>query len=311
MHYTGMAALQVPTRMSYNPALLMLSVIIAIVAATVALWFTLRLRGIWSTLGAALIMGVAVSGMHYTGMAAMHMSAERGSAGMVMNGATATEFLLPLILGISILTFLVTATIALSPTDTEIRAEGELMNRINAARAAAEAPAPYLTHASARRPVIFPGGGVRIAGAYDDFVKFVERLGVPAITAFNAHDLLAHDHPLYAGRPGTIGDRAGNFVVQNADYVLVLGCRLSMRQISYNWDSFARHARLAMVSFDATHGTREGGDPSPIGHQTAAIESGRGEPLSVLRLRQPHGRALLGAARRGANADRDRGASAR
>ena len=72
---------------------------------------------------------------------------------MVMNGATATEFLLPLILGISILTFLVTATIALSPTDTEIRAEDELMNRINAARAAAEAPAPYLTHASGRRPV--------------------------------------------------------------------------------------------------------------------------------------------------------------
>jgi hypothetical protein len=96
---------------------------------------------------------VAVSGMHYTGMAAMHMSAERGAAGMAMNGATATEFLLPLILGISILTFLVTATIALSPTDTEIRAEGDLMDRISAARAAAEAPAPYLTHASGRRPV--------------------------------------------------------------------------------------------------------------------------------------------------------------
>jgi NO-binding membrane sensor protein with MHYT domain len=154
MHYTGMAALQVTDRMSYNPALLALSVVIAIVAATAALWATLRLRGIWSTLGAALIMGVAVSGMHYTGMAAMHMSAERGTAGMVMNGATATEFLLPLILGISILTFLVTATIALSPTDIEIRAEGDLMDRISAARAAAQAPAPpQLTHSSARRPV--------------------------------------------------------------------------------------------------------------------------------------------------------------
>jgi acetolactate synthase I/II/III large subunit len=104
--------------------------------------------------------------------------------------------------------------------------------------------------AAAKRPVIFPGGGVRIANAYDAFVTFVERLGVPVITAFNAHDLLPHDHPLYAGRPGTIGDRAGNFVVQNADYVLVLGCRLSMRQISYNWDSFARHAKVAMVEVD-------------------------------------------------------------
>ncbi len=102
----------------------------------------------------------------------------------------------------------------------------------------------------AKRPVIFPGGGVRIADAYQPFIKFVERLGVPVITAFNAHDLLPHDHSLYSGRPGTIGDRAGNFVVQNADYVLVLGCRLSMRQISYNWDSFARNAMVTMVDID-------------------------------------------------------------
>ena len=105
--------------------------------------------------------------------------------------------------------------------------------------------------AAAKRPVIFPGGGIRVANSHDAFTRFVERLGVPVITAFNAHDLLPHDHPLYAGRPGTIGDRAGNFVVQNADYVLVLGCRLSMRQISYNWDSFARHAKVAMVEVDA------------------------------------------------------------
>ena len=105
--------------------------------------------------------------------------------------------------------------------------------------------------AEAKRPVVFPGGGVRIADAYEPFIKFVERLGIPVITAFNAHDLLPQDHPLYAGRPGTIGDRAGNFVVQNADYVLVLGCRLSMRQISYNWDSFARNAKVAMIDVDA------------------------------------------------------------
>jgi NO-binding membrane sensor protein with MHYT domain len=153
MHYTGMAALQVHARMTYNPALLALSVLIAIVAATAALWATLRLRGIWSTLGAALIMGVAVNGMHYTGMAAMHMFAVRTAAGMLMTGASATAFLLPLILGISILTFIVTATIALSPTDTEIHAEDDLMSRISAARATAQPPAPHLPPAASRRPV--------------------------------------------------------------------------------------------------------------------------------------------------------------
>jgi hypothetical protein len=71
---------------------------------------------------------------------------------MLMGGASATAFLLPLILGISVLTFIVTATIALSPTDTEIRAEDELMSRI-AARAAANTPAPQLPSAAPRRPV--------------------------------------------------------------------------------------------------------------------------------------------------------------
>jgi NO-binding membrane sensor protein with MHYT domain len=153
MHYTGMAAMRAPARMTYSPALLVLSVIIAIVASTAALWATLRLRGIWSTLGAALIMGVAVSGMHYTGMAAMHVFAAPAAAGMLMGGASATAFLLPLILGISVLTFIVTATIALSPTDTEIRAEGELMSRIAARAAAEQPPAPALPPAAARRPV--------------------------------------------------------------------------------------------------------------------------------------------------------------
>ncbi|MEP6968046.1 MAG: thiamine pyrophosphate-binding protein, partial [Pseudomonadota bacterium] len=104
--------------------------------------------------------------------------------------------------------------------------------------------------ASARRPVVMVGTGVRGAGAHGAFLEFAGRLGVPVVTGWNAHDVLADDHPLYAGRPGTIGDRGGNFVVQTADYVLVLGCRLSLRQISYNWASFARNARLTMVDID-------------------------------------------------------------
>jgi NO-binding membrane sensor protein with MHYT domain len=136
MHYTGMAAMEGPFRMNYDPLLFVLSVIIAIVAATAALWAALRLSKVWATLAASAIMGVAVSGMHYTGMASMHVFPANG-ASMSMGGASASSFLLPLIIGVSILTFVLTATIALSPTDQEISADAELMRRIESARAQA------------------------------------------------------------------------------------------------------------------------------------------------------------------------------
>jgi acetolactate synthase-1/2/3 large subunit len=104
--------------------------------------------------------------------------------------------------------------------------------------------------AQSKRPCIMPGTGVRIAGAAEIFLDVVNQLGVPVATAFNAHDLLANDNPLYVGKPGTVGDRAGNFAVQNSDFLLVLGCRLNIRQISYNWDSFARAAKVSMVDID-------------------------------------------------------------
>jgi NO-binding membrane sensor protein with MHYT domain len=134
MHYSGMAAMQMPGRMGYSPVLFGLSVLIAIGAATAALWAALTLRGTKSALGAAAIMGVAISGMHYTGMAAMHVSPP-GGAPMLMGGATAEAFLLPLIIGISVISFLLTATIALSPNEDELNAEAELMRRIDNARA--------------------------------------------------------------------------------------------------------------------------------------------------------------------------------
>jgi NO-binding membrane sensor protein with MHYT domain len=137
MHYTGMAAMRMPGRVTYDPVLFNMSIVIAVVAATAALWFALRLRGIAATLIAALIMGLAVSGMHYMGMASMRMYAAAGPAGMIMGGAggaTAESFLLPLVLGISIVAFILTATIALSPSEDEIRGEAELMNRIDRLR---------------------------------------------------------------------------------------------------------------------------------------------------------------------------------
>jgi len=102
----------------------------------------------------------------------------------------------------------------------------------------------------AKRPVFLPGSGIRIAGMEQVFRDLAERLQIPVATAFNAHDLLEDGHPCLVGRPGTVGDRAGNFAVQNADLVIVLGCRLNIRQIGYNWSSWARSARKVMVDID-------------------------------------------------------------
>ena len=132
MHYMGMYAMRMPDNMHWNVPLVILSVIIAVVAGTAALWAALRLHGgLAATVGASLIMGVAVSGMHYTGMAALHVfSTPHGGMASMGGGASATSFLLPLILGISILTFLVTAIVTLAPTPEEIREDAALMERI-------------------------------------------------------------------------------------------------------------------------------------------------------------------------------------
>ncbi|MGA9751219.1 MAG: thiamine pyrophosphate-binding protein [Acidobacteriota bacterium] len=102
---------------------------------------------------------------------------------------------------------------------------------------------------AAERPVLLAGTGVRLAGAADLFLSMAERFGIPVTTAWT-HDLIPSDHPLYCGRPGTIGTRAGNFTVQNADCLLVIGSRLNIRQVSYNWPAFAPHAFLIQVDAD-------------------------------------------------------------
>jgi len=103
---------------------------------------------------------------------------------------------------------------------------------------------------AAKRPVILVGGGVRAAKAREQLLELLEKWRVPVATAWNAHDVVWDDHPLYAGRPGTIGDRAGNFAVQNADLLLVLGSRLNIRQVGYAWKSFARGALKIWIDAD-------------------------------------------------------------
>lgn len=101
----------------------------------------------------------------------------------------------------------------------------------------------------AKRPVILAGSGVRIAGMASKLVELAEVLDIPVVTAWT-HDIFPNEHHLFAGRPGTIGTRAGNFVVQNSDLVIVLGSRLNIRQVSYNWSSFARNAKKIWVDID-------------------------------------------------------------
>jgi acetolactate synthase I/II/III large subunit len=99
------------------------------------------------------------------------------------------------------------------------------------------------------RPVVLAGTGVRLASAIAEFHQVVRILGIPVTTAW-AHDIMACDDELFCGRPGTIGQRTGNFTVQNADTLLVLGSRLNIRQVSYNWSTFARNAFKIQVDID-------------------------------------------------------------
>lgn len=102
-----------------------------------------------------------------------------------------------------------------------------------------------------QRPVILAGSAVRLSGAQACLLQFAERWGIPLVSAWNAHDLVPSDHPCYAGRPSFVGDRPGAFTVQNADFLLALGSRLTVRQVTYNPEFFAREAFLVMVDLDA------------------------------------------------------------
>ncbi|MES2355316.1 MAG: thiamine pyrophosphate-binding protein [Pseudomonadota bacterium] len=102
---------------------------------------------------------------------------------------------------------------------------------------------------AAKRPVLMVGSGIRVGNALPEFEAAIRVLRIPVVTAWS-HDLLASDDPLFCGRPGTIGTRAGNFVVQNADTLLIVGSRLNIRQTSYNYAGFAPRAFKMQVDID-------------------------------------------------------------
>lgn len=103
---------------------------------------------------------------------------------------------------------------------------------------------------NAKRPVIYAGGGIRLSGGFREFRKAIEKLNVPIVTYWNSVDLIEDAHPLYVGRGGNMGDRPGNFAVQNSDVLLTIGTRISIRQTGYSFDTWAREAEVIMVDID-------------------------------------------------------------
>ena len=103
---------------------------------------------------------------------------------------------------------------------------------------------------NAKRPVLHAGYGIRLAGGMDAFRSVVPKLNVPVVTYWNAVDLIEDDDPLYCGRAGNMGDRPGNWAIQNADLLLIVGSRVSIRQTGYNWKTWARNAEVIMVDID-------------------------------------------------------------
>lgn len=106
--------------------------------------------------------------------------------------------------------------------------------------------------AKAERPIIVAGQGIRLAGAISEFEAFIGDHNIPYVASRLGIDLLRSDHPLFIGRLGTKGDRAGNFAVQNADLILVLGSRLSVSSTGHQYETFGREAKVIVLDVDAS-----------------------------------------------------------
>jgi len=108
----------------------------------------------------------------------------------------------------------------------------------------------------AKRPVLICGYGVRLSKGEKEFKLLVEKLKIPVISSWTSSDLIPTDHEFYIGRSGIMGDRAGNFTVQNSDLLLIIGSRMSVPQVGYNYSTFARNAKKIMVDIDEVELTK-------------------------------------------------------
>lgn len=103
---------------------------------------------------------------------------------------------------------------------------------------------------AAKRPLLIAGHGIRLAGMIDVFKNITDNYDIPFVTTFNGFDMIPSNHKNFVGRIGTIGQRCGNFALQNADLVICLGTRNNIRQASYNFENFAKNAFKISVDID-------------------------------------------------------------
>ena len=108
-----------------------------------------------------------------------------------------------------------------------------------------------LEHQStSKRPVILAGNGIRLSGAKEEFISFIEKYNIPVVNTYLAADLLPTDHPLNIGRVGIKGNRAANFALQNSDLLITIGTRLGIPVTGYIYENFAREAKIVVVDID-------------------------------------------------------------
>ena len=103
---------------------------------------------------------------------------------------------------------------------------------------------------SAKRPVLVGGNGVRLSGSNEIFEELVNKLKIPTLLTWSAIDILDNNNLYHFGRFGIYGQRSANFILQNADLVLVLGSRLAIPQVGYNFNELARDAKIIVVDID-------------------------------------------------------------
>jgi acetolactate synthase I/II/III large subunit len=127
-----------------------------------------------------------------------------------------------------------------------------------------------------KRPVILLGNGVRLSHAEEEFLKMAEKLSIPIVTSRNANDLIWEDHPLYAGRVGSFGQRFANMTIQNSDLVLSVGSRIALALTGWAYRDFARKAKKIIVDIDKAELEK------PIINPDLAINSDAKEFISVM-----------------------------
>ncbi|WP_244563114.1 thiamine pyrophosphate-binding protein [Paenibacillus uliginis] len=103
---------------------------------------------------------------------------------------------------------------------------------------------------TSKRPCLLVGAGVRLAGAIEKFMTFIRKTGIPVLTSRLGMDLIDYHHHQFVGRPGTYGDRPANFTVQNADLLIVVGCRLGIGLVGYDFEDFGKKAKKIIVDID-------------------------------------------------------------